>query len=59
MNDLSNRTVLHKRISNFVDWIAPDPSKVDDIKERMIRYNEYQEESQFKYVMLSKTRHGQ
>ncbi len=34
MSELSTKTVLHKRISNFVDWIKPDPSKREEIKER-------------------------
>lgn len=34
MSELSTRTVLHKRISNFVDWIKPDPKKRQDIKKR-------------------------
>jgi hypothetical protein len=34
MSELSTNTVLHKRITNFVDWIKPDASKREGIKER-------------------------
>lgn len=32
MANLSTHTVLHKRMSCFVDWIAPDPNKREEIK---------------------------
>ncbi len=34
MSELSTKTVLHKRISNFTDWVKPEKGKRDHIKER-------------------------
>lgn len=33
MGELSNRSTIHVRIRNFVDWIAPDPNKREAIKQ--------------------------
>ncbi len=34
MSEISTHTKLHSRLSCFVDWIAPDPDKIDDIAQR-------------------------
>jgi tRNA nucleotidyltransferase (CCA-adding enzyme) len=35
MSDLSTKSNLHTRISNFVKWIAPDPEKRNEINEQV------------------------
>ncbi|WP_452224423.1 CBASS oligonucleotide cyclase [Lacinutrix chionoecetis] len=34
MSELTTHSVLHKRITTFVDWIKPEAAKRDEIKER-------------------------
>lgn len=34
MSELTTKSLLHKRITNFVDWIKPESSTRDQIKER-------------------------
>ena len=34
MSELTTRSLLHKRITNFVDWIKPDPQKHSEVKEK-------------------------
>ena len=40
MSELSTHTKLHRRITNFVDWIKPDPDKRNEIKERANKVRE-------------------
>lgn len=37
MSELTTKSVLHSRMSCFVEWIAPDPKKIDEIAERADR----------------------
>jgi hypothetical protein len=41
MSEISTHTTLHSRMSCFVDWIAPDPDKIDDIAERADKARKY------------------
>ncbi|WP_422104480.1 CBASS oligonucleotide cyclase [Winogradskyella sp.] len=40
MSELTTRSVLHKRITTFVDWIKPELSKREEIKERANKVRE-------------------
>ena len=40
MSELITRTKLHKRLSNFVDWIKPEPEKRDEIKNKANKVRE-------------------
>jgi hypothetical protein len=40
MSELSTRTVLHKRLSTFVDWIKPDSTKRQEIKDQADKIRE-------------------
>lgn len=33
MSELSNRSTLHVRMRNFIDWIAPDPHKRESVEQ--------------------------
>jgi hypothetical protein len=41
MSEISTHTTVHSRMSCFVDWIAPDPEKIDDIAERADKARKY------------------
>jgi hypothetical protein len=41
MSEISTHTKLHSRLSCFVDWIAPDPEKIDDIAQRADKTRKY------------------
>ena len=34
MSELTTHSVLHKRITTFVDWTKPEPAKREEIKDR-------------------------
>ncbi len=40
MSELTTHSVLHKRISTFVDWIKPESAKRDEIKQRSNKVRE-------------------
>ena len=40
MSELTTHSVLHKRITTFVDWIKPEPAKRDEIKDRSNKVRE-------------------
>lgn len=40
MSELTTRTVLHKRLSKFVDWIKPDSTKRQEIKDQADKVRE-------------------
>lgn len=55
MSELTTRNTLHKRLTNFVEWIKPDPDKNDDVKKRRdaIRKNITNKANEDKIIVVS------